>query len=172
MRGELQIQILEVAYEYAFFRRDDFEIAGTFGLHNLGITTQLSGTASGTGGDVIDLRRQAKHEGPLPVVGFRGIWAFSDRFYADAQAQFFAASIDEYDGTLSDYKISVVWHPVRNGRRHRLQRLYDQARYRRKQLQGHAAVRVRGTAGLHQRRVLKTNPSFRKGSLPAPAGCR
>lgn len=115
VRGEFDSDIIELAYEYSFLRSHNFEVAATVGLHNLSIDTRLSAqAASSGGGGGVDQSSSAKGDGPLPVIGLRAIWALSDHFYFDAQAQFFAIKIDEYDGSLQDYKVSFVWQPLRN----------------------------------------------------------
>jgi hypothetical protein len=48
---------------------------------------------------------------PLPVVGLRGLWKLPHDFYVDAQGQFFALSIDEYDGSVQDYRLMLTWQP-------------------------------------------------------------
>ena len=45
------------------------------------------------------------------MIGLRGLWQLPHNFWIDAQAQFFALSIDEYDGSLQDYKVTVNWQP-------------------------------------------------------------
>lgn len=114
VRAEFETEIIELAYEYAFMRRDTFELAGSIGLHNLRVTSRLTANASsnlGAGG--IDVSESAEADGPLPVIGIRGTWAFTDHLYLDAQAQFFTLEFDEYDGSLQDYKVSFVWQPTK-----------------------------------------------------------
>jgi hypothetical protein len=114
VRAQLQTDVIELAYEYAFMRRDTFELGGTIGLHNMEVNARLSAGASSTlGVGGIDISEEAKGNGPLPVLGLHAMWAFSDHFYLDAQLQFFLMEIDEYDGSLQDYKISFVWQPSR-----------------------------------------------------------
>jgi hypothetical protein len=115
VRGEFESEVVELAYEYAFLRRDSWELAATLGLHNLelkaGLSAQLSSTlVSGA----IDQAAEATANGPLPVVGLHGLWAFGDHWYLDAQAQYFSVDFDEYDGSLRDYKLGIVWMPLRN----------------------------------------------------------
>lgn len=115
VRGDLDTQILEVAYEYSFLKRDTYEVSGTIGLHNLRVEARLRATGSGGGGTGgVELSERANGDGPLPVIGLRGIWALSNHFYFDAQAQFFAVEIDDYDGSLEDYKLTFTWQPLRN----------------------------------------------------------
>lgn len=115
VRAEFDADVIELAYEYSFMRRDEFELAGTLGLHNLSVSANLSaGVSSALGAGGVDLHANAKGDGPLPVFGVRALWAFSDRLYLDAQAQFFVVEIDNYDGSLHDYKVALVWQPIRN----------------------------------------------------------
>lgn len=94
--------VAELAYEYAFLQRDRYELSGTIGIHNLRFDLSLS--ASGT-----PEVSSATAAGPLPVLGVRGIWRFTERIYADVQAQYFQISLDPYDGSLEDYNASLVW---------------------------------------------------------------
>jgi hypothetical protein len=106
--SRFETQVIELAYEYAFMRRDTYELAGTIGLHQLSFELGLTGTQQG---GTVATTRQADVSGPLPVVGFRGIWRLGERWHLDAQAQFFQLSFEEYDGRLEDYNIAVVWMP-------------------------------------------------------------
>jgi hypothetical protein len=115
VRASFDVEIIELAYEYSFMKRDNFEVAGTIGLHNLSVAAGLHADASSNGSlGGVDLEETADGDGPLPVIGLRGIWALNDRFYFDAHAQFFALEFDQYDGNLQDYKVSFNWQPFRN----------------------------------------------------------
>jgi hypothetical protein len=95
-------------------RRDSFELSASIGLHNLEVSSILTaGASSNLGAGGIDVSASAEADGPLPVIGLHGVWAFSDHFYLDAQAQFFTLELDEYDGSLQDYKVSFVWQPTK-----------------------------------------------------------
>jgi hypothetical protein len=103
--------VAELAYEYAFLRREHYEVAGTIGLHNLQFKLGLTAQQTSTGGAVAELAQNAKADGPLPVIGLRGIWRLGEQWALDAQAQFFRIKVDPYDGRLEDYTASVVWMP-------------------------------------------------------------
>jgi hypothetical protein len=101
-------KIIELAYEYAFWQGDNYEVTGTFGVHtvkfNFGVTGE--GTVNGT-------TKQASTEtssatAPLPVLGMRGLWEFSPQWYLDAQGQFFAIKIDNVDGHITDLRAGVT----------------------------------------------------------------
>ena len=50
-------------------------------------------------------------ETPLPVVGLRGLWNPGGDFWIEGSAQVFSLSFDEYDGRLSDYRLTALWQP-------------------------------------------------------------
>jgi hypothetical protein len=110
--AEFEFAVLEAAYEYAFLRSDSYEVGGTIGLHYTTLDASLKAKSTSTGG-TIDVSNSASVDLPLPVIGARGIWKLPHNFWIDAQAQFFALSIDEYDGNLQDYRVMLTWQPHR-----------------------------------------------------------
>jgi hypothetical protein len=115
IKSEFSFDIYELAYEYAFLRRDNYELSGTIGLHWATLSAELKGEASFVGGEPVSgtVRSEGSVDLPLPVIGLRGLWSLSHGFWIDASAQFFALSIDEYDGSLQDYRVAVLWQPKR-----------------------------------------------------------
>ncbi len=107
--SRFKTEVAELAYEYAFMRRDTFELAGSAGVHNLRFGLDLSSERQGV---TAALQRDANANGPLPVIGLRAVWRFGDRLHLDAQAQFFRISFNQYDGHLSDYNVTLVWMPL------------------------------------------------------------
>ena len=110
--SRFETRVAELAYEYAFLRRDNYEVTGTFGIHDLRFKLDVSATQNNT--QTVQAAREADASGPLPVIGLRGVWRFNPKLYLDAQAQFFKISIDPYDGRLEDYNLSLVWTPFRH----------------------------------------------------------
>jgi hypothetical protein len=100
----------ELAYEYAFLKREHYELSGTIGLHNLSFDLGLS-TVPSSGGTGQSLSQTAKADGPLPVLGLRYLWRISDAFYLSAAGQFFKIKVSPYDGSLQDYNLGVTWMP-------------------------------------------------------------
>jgi len=113
VKAEFDFDIYELAYEYAFLRRENYELSGSFGLHWTTMALALSGEASVVGGEphTGSVRKEGNVDLPLPVIGLRGLWNLSHNFWLDASAQFFALSIDEYDGSLMDLRASLLWQP-------------------------------------------------------------
>jgi hypothetical protein len=116
IKGEFNFDIYELAYEYAFLRRDHYELTGTIGVHyaDLSLALKGQGTIEGPeGSEPISgvIRREGSAGAPLPVFGLRGLWDVSHDLWIDASVQYFALSIDEYDGSVLDYKLALMWQP-------------------------------------------------------------
>lgn len=110
--SEFSFDIYELAYEYAFLKRDTYEVDGTIGIHMASLSMGLKAKAASSGGTLdFDVKRDGTLDAPLPVIGLRGIWQLPHNFSIDAGAQFFSLSIDQYDGSLQDYRVMVNWQP-------------------------------------------------------------
>jgi len=113
VNAHFNTQIAELAYEFAFLRRDTFELGASIGVHHLSFDLGITASASSTGTEV-GTSQTTEADGPLPVVGLSGIWRISDRFYLNGQAQYFQISIDPYDGNIQDYNLSIVWSAMKH----------------------------------------------------------
>lgn len=112
VKGEFDFDVYELAYEYAFVRRPSYELSGTIGLHYTDLSLALSAKGTINNGELSgDIRKEASVGAPLPVLGLRGAWMLPHNFWIDASAQYFALSIDQYDGSLVDYKVVLAWQP-------------------------------------------------------------
>jgi len=112
VKAEFSFAVYELAYEYAFLRSENYEVSGSFGLHYTELDLELSAKAESSGGTLdADIRESGSVGAPLPVIGLRGLWALPYNLWIDAQAQYFALSIDEYDGSLTDLRLMVNWQP-------------------------------------------------------------
>jgi hypothetical protein len=110
--AEFSFDIYQLSYEYAFLKREQYELAGSIGVHYTSLSASLSAKAATSNGTLAgDIEREGDVDAPLPVIGLRGLWALPHDFFVDAGAQFFALSIDEYDGNLQDYRVMVTWQP-------------------------------------------------------------
>jgi hypothetical protein len=112
VKSEFSFDVVELAYDYAFWRRENYEIGASFGLHYTGMDASLSARAETSGGTLdADISNEASVSAPLPVIGLRGLWKLPYNLWIDAQGQFFTLSIDEYDGNLQDYRVLLTWQP-------------------------------------------------------------
>jgi hypothetical protein len=110
--GKVGFSIAEVAYEYAFKHKENMELAVTAGIHYTTFEAKLTANLDTSVGDLEGkLGGKASVDAPLPVLGARGMWRLGGDFYLDAMIQWFALSIDEYDGSILNYRGAVIWQP-------------------------------------------------------------
>lgn len=106
----LETRIIELAYEWAFLKRESYEVSATAGIHQTQLVPSLEIRASGDG-VIVNQSAKAKLDAPLPVFGVRGMWHLGRNFYLDAHAQYFYLSFDGSDGALSDLRAAITWNP-------------------------------------------------------------
>jgi hypothetical protein len=106
VHGRIETQVTSLQYEFDFLQGDTYEVGGTFGIHNLSFETGLSVDANGQSAAISS---KAEADGPLPVLGLRGVWRINDKFYVDAGLQYFSIAFDPYDGSVTDFNVSGVW---------------------------------------------------------------
>jgi hypothetical protein len=109
-----ELEIFELAYEYAFVRQPAYELAASLGVHLTDLTLQLSGNASLTRPDgsietASATTRSSSLPAPLPVIGLRGGWVIAPNWYVDGLVQYFRASLGGYDGYWSDIRVGATW---------------------------------------------------------------
>ena len=108
--ADWELRVMQVSYDYAFKRTDNYEFAAGIGVHMLDASLGLNATVTGGGGSASrELSQSGSTDAPLPVLGLRGMWRLPHNFYATAQAQFFYIDFDDYIGSLSDLKASIIW---------------------------------------------------------------
>jgi len=105
-----KLEVLQVSYDYVFKRRENYELAAGIGVHMLDMSLGLDATITAAGGSAQrELSERAATAAPLPTLGFRGVWRLPHDFYATALVQYFYIDFDDYVGSLSDLKATIVW---------------------------------------------------------------
>jgi hypothetical protein len=109
-----RLSVYELGYEFAFIKKPTFELAAGVGIHYTKMSIDLSGTATVTqpDGSTMTVQAEAKEASvpaPLPVIGLRMGWAFTDHFMLDAQVQAFDLSYDQFNGHWTDFKVGVSY---------------------------------------------------------------
>lgn len=109
LNAQFDATIFEVAYEYAFLRRESYEVSASIGAHALKFESKFFGNGSVNGRPLSGATESSDTNAPLPVLGLRGMWRFADNWYADLQGQWFSVKLDAIDGSLSDIRAGVTW---------------------------------------------------------------
>lgn len=104
------VTVAQLGYEYAFMKRDTYELAAGIGIHYVDLGLGLDATVTAQGSTATrNLNREATTQAPLPVVGLRGTWSLPHNFFVSGQVQYFYLEFDPYSGSLLDLKASVGW---------------------------------------------------------------
>jgi hypothetical protein len=110
--ADFDFSIAELAYAYAFLRRDGFEVLASVGFHYTKLEASLEARAEESGGLLeVDLFETANLDAPLPLIGVGGLWSLPRDFWLDASARFFYLTAGDYEGNLQRYQAALTWQP-------------------------------------------------------------
>ena len=114
-----EMEVYELAYEYAFMKQPTYEVSAILGLHYTDISMQLSGNATltlpdGSTTPAASTVRTNSLAAPLPVIGLRGAWVVAPQWLVEASGQLFKLEYDGIDGNWSDVRLSATWMFNRN----------------------------------------------------------
>jgi hypothetical protein len=93
--SKIDFNIYKLAYTWSFFRREKGYLGITGGLYVADVAANLSAEniADRAGGDVT---------APLPVIGLRGEYRFTDKWIFRASAELFGLEYEAMEGSLTD----------------------------------------------------------------------
>lgn len=112
VKGSLDYDIYLLDYEYAFMRRDTYEVSASIGAYYANWQASLDATLEDPdSSEEFRQRGDASLDVPLPVLGLRGQWALPHNLSLDVSGQWFYLSIDQYSGNLQDYRATLTWQP-------------------------------------------------------------
>ena len=112
--AEVKRRVYQLDYEFALIRRRNFDVSATAGVHFDDLTLTMSGNATvtlpdGTLTPQNGVTKQSTLPQPLPVVGLRGDWAITDRWYIDGSMQAFKANYQTVDGYWTDLRVGISY---------------------------------------------------------------
>lgn len=104
---ELNLAIYKAGYSYSFVQNRRFDLAASLGV--FGIDTKFGISATGIG-----TRETASLFAPLPVVGLRGAFAVTPKFFVRAGVQYFGLDLGDVSGQLVDAMVVVDYDIFNN----------------------------------------------------------
>ena len=93
--SDIDLTIYKLAYTWSFMRRDKGYLGLTAGLYIADFGTRLKGEAIGA-------LESDEVTAPLPVIGLRGQYDFTEKLSFRASAEIFALEYEDYSGSLYD----------------------------------------------------------------------
>ena len=101
-------QIVKAAYSYSFFQDDRMDLAASIGLFVMPLKFEVS-TSQGGGAN-----KELKFTAPLPVLGLRGDFAITPKWFLRTKLEFFYLEYQNFTGSLIDTNIAVEYNPWKN----------------------------------------------------------
>ena len=100
VNAKLDLAIYKLAYTWAFMQRENGYVGASAGFYVADIGTSIAAES---------LARSSSSglTAPLPVVGLRGQYDFSERWSLRGSAEVFAVDYDAYSGSLNDLYVSL-----------------------------------------------------------------
>lgn len=108
IKSDLHLNVIKAAYTYYFIHDAKKELGFSSGLFVQDYNIQLQ--------EIGGSNSKAKAEvlAPLPVLGLRGTWRFTDEWLLRASAEIFALEYDNIKGSLTDIKLAVEYNAFEN----------------------------------------------------------
>ena len=97
--------IYKLAYTWSFLRRDTGFLGLSAGLYIMDIGISLDGP-------ILDQRNAADLTAPLPVIGLRGEYYFTEKWTLRGSAELFALEYNDWDGSLYDLYAGVDYQAL------------------------------------------------------------
>ena len=108
VKTQFDIDILRGSYAWSFFKDERFDLAVAAGLYGLKVDFKFE-----TEGVVGGTDERTDFAFPLPVIGLRGNFALSEKWFIRQSFDFFYVKIDDYEGTLVDFLAAVEWNALK-----------------------------------------------------------
>ena len=102
VNSEFGVRIYKGAYSYSFFQNEHFDIAASFGLYTADLSFGLA-----TSGGIAEYEALTA---PFPVLGLRGIFAFTDKLFLKQSIDFFWIALDSYYGRIIDFNMALEYN--------------------------------------------------------------
>ena len=103
LNSNFDLSIYKLAYTWSFMRREwgYLGLTGGFYVADIGLSLSAASISAGDGGGFT---------APLPVIGLRGEYIFSDRWSFRASTEVFAFAYGDFDGSLYDTYAGIDFH--------------------------------------------------------------
>lgn len=104
-------QIIRFAYSYAILSKPKYEAGLLIGAHvllgDMGLKLEANGQTA-------EVRDNFDFTAPLPDIGIWGEFVISKRFAAYANVNYLSVKIDNVDGSIISYNVSVLYNVYKN----------------------------------------------------------
>jgi hypothetical protein len=105
---DFDISILRGSYAWSFFKNDHFDLGIAGGLYGMSVDFKMRSKDSDSGN--VD---ETDFTVPLPVIGLRGNFALTPKWFIRQSIDYFYVNIGDYEGQLVDLSVALEWNAMK-----------------------------------------------------------
>jgi len=105
VNSHFNLDIYKIAYSYSFFQDNRFDLALSLGVFVMPIEFGFNATG------LVTERVDESITAPLPVVGFRGDFALTPKWFLRMGTEIFYLEIEQFKGSIYNGKAAVEYKP-------------------------------------------------------------
>ncbi len=108
IKTDFDMTILRASYAWSFFKNEHFDLGIAGGLYGLKVDFEMKAKDSG-GSD----KEETDFMYPLPVIGLRGNFALTPKWFIRQSFDYFYVNWGDYEGYLVDAMMAVEWNALK-----------------------------------------------------------
>ena len=107
VKTDFDISVLRGSYAWSFLKNEHFDLGVAGGLFGLKIDFKMDS-------DVLGKVEETDFTVPLPVVGLRGSFALTPKWFIRQSFDYFYINIGDYEGQLVDFNVALEWNALKH----------------------------------------------------------
>jgi len=107
VKTDFDITVLRASYAYSFFKNEHFDLGVAGGLFGLKVDFKMDS-------DLFGKIEETDFTVPLPVVGLRGNFALTPKWFIRQSFDYFYINIGDYEGQLVDFNVALEWNALKH----------------------------------------------------------
>lgn len=106
VKTDFDMSILRGSYAWSFFKNEHFDLGIAGGLYGLAVDYKMRSENSGN-------LQETDFAVPLPVIGLRGNFALTSKWFIRQSFDYFYVNIGDYEGQLIDFAVALEWNALK-----------------------------------------------------------
>jgi hypothetical protein len=102
IKTDFDLQILRASYAYSVYKDEHFDLGISAGIFGIDLDFQINATDIG--------KDQTDFTFPLPVLGLRGNFAITDKWFIRQGMDFFFVKVDDFEGHIFDVYAALEYN--------------------------------------------------------------
>ncbi len=108
IKTDFDMTILRGSYAWSFFKNQYFDLGIAGGLYGMAVDFEIKQDRTGGSG-----KEETDFAFPLPVIGLRGSFALTPKFFIRQSFDYFYVNFGDYEGQLIDILAAVEWNALK-----------------------------------------------------------